>query len=296
MTARRVLVTGATGFIGRTALAPLGALGFEVHAVARAPRPDAAGGVRWHRADLLAGEGPGVIRDIAPTHLLHFAWYAEHGKFWNSPHNLDWLKATLDLLRAFADAGGTRFVGAGTCAEYDWSRSRYDEASTPLLPANLYGAAKASAWLTGSAFAREAGLSFAWGRIFHLFGPGEPVTRIVPALCRAHLEGGRLDCTEGTQLRDFLPVAAVGEAFARLCADDGQGAFNIGSGRGVTLRALSARIAELAGREGDVRFGALYDAGPERLVPEIERLRATGWRPPESLDAALRESLAAARG
>jgi nucleoside-diphosphate-sugar epimerase len=296
--AGRVLVTGATGFIGRTALEPLRALGFEVHAVSRTGRPAgaaSAGEVRWHAADLLAGEGPGLVRALAPTHLLHFAWYAEHGKFWDSPLNLDWLRVSLELLRAFADAGGTRFVGAGTCAEYDWSGDRYDELETPLRPASLYGAAKASAWLTGEAFARDRGLSFAWGRVFHLFGPGEPPTRIVPALCRAHLFGEAMDCTEGTQARDFLPVEAVGEAFARLCAAGAQGAFNIGSGRGVTLREISATIASLAGAHGDVRFGARHDAGPARLVPEISRLRAVGWEPPAGLEEGLLRSIREAR-
>jgi nucleoside-diphosphate-sugar epimerase len=301
--ARRILVTGATGFIGRHALAPLRDLGFEVHAVARAipgaPPEDAAAraGVQWHEADLLApGAARALIQAARPTHLLHFAWYAEHGKFWDSPRNLDWLAATLALLRDFAEAGGERFVGAGTCAEYDWSgtaqENRFDEGSTPLRPSHLYGAAKASAFLTGSLLAKNAGVAFAWGRIFHLFGPGEPAARIVPALIRAHLLGEKLDCGSGTQARDFLPASAIGDAFARLCASDVRGAVNIGSGRETRLTELSAILSGLIGNQGDVRFGALAGATPERLVPLIRRLTAeVGWTPPETLEEGLRKTV-----
>ena len=57
---------------------------------------------------------------MAPTHLLHLAWYAEPGLFWRSPENLRWVEASLRLLRAFAEHGGQRAVMAGSCAEYAW--------------------------------------------------------------------------------------------------------------------------------------------------------------------------------
>lgn len=301
--ARRILVTGATGFIGRNALAPLQQLGFEVHATARRVPESAGPGIRWHAADLFAPDAPRTLMEtVRPTHLLHFGWYAEHGKFWDSPQNLDWLALTLSLLRGFAESGGKRFVGAGTCAEYDWAEAekdgataaayRFDEDLTPLRPTTLYGAAKASAFLTGSAYARNTGLSFAWGRVFHLFGPGEAPARIVPALINAHVRGERLDCGPEAQTRDFLPSSAVGEAFAHLCASEAQGPVNIGSGRERTLGEVSAAIASVAGTQGDVRFGILPGSGPLRLVPQVRRLTAeTGWKPPANPDAGLREML-----
>jgi nucleoside-diphosphate-sugar epimerase len=304
-TAPRVLVTGAKGFIGRGALAPLRRRGFEVHAVARA-LPDAAArdaspGVTWHAADLLVpGGARAVLEAVRPSHLLHFAWYAEHGKFWTSPLNLTWLAATLSLLRDFAEAGGTRFVGAGTCAEYDWSGDTYDEATTPLRPATLYGAAKSSAFLTGEAFAKTAGIEFAWGRIFHLFGPGEAPGRIIPTLLRAHLQGGSVECGPGNQQLDFLPSASVADAFAHLCASDARGAINIGTGQGNTLREISAKIAalnrEINGESrGEVRFGVREESGPARLVPTVARLSSTGWLPPESLETGLKAYLESER-
>jgi nucleoside-diphosphate-sugar epimerase len=292
---KRVLVTGATGFIGRSALVPLQKLGFEVHALARAlpDAPDA--GVTWHKADLLGDDAhaiPSILKAVRPSHLLHFAWYAEHGKFWTSPLNLEWLAATLNLLRGFAESGGRRFVGAGTCAEYDWSGDIYEEAATPLKPATLYGAAKASAFLTGAAYAKTAGIEFAWGRIFHLFGAGEAPSRIIPTLIRAHLHGGAVDCGGGNQKMDFLPAASVANAFAHLCAAEVEGAVNIGSGEGKSLREISALIASLAeaatGKSrGEIRFGAREDSGPSRLVPSTAKIAATGWLPPQSLASGL---------
>ena len=93
--AERVLVTGASGFVGRMVLAPLAGRGFEVHAVSRRPP---AGGATWHQADLLDGaEQHRLLRDIRPTLLVHAAWYVEHGRFWTAPENADWLEASAAL-------------------------------------------------------------------------------------------------------------------------------------------------------------------------------------------------------
>ena len=116
---RRVLVTGGAGFVGRPAVAALIARGFEVHAVGRrAP----AGAHVVHPADLLDGEARrAAVRAAGASHLLHLAWVTQPGRYWQAPENLDWTAASLDLVRAFREAGGGRAVVAGTCAEYDWT-------------------------------------------------------------------------------------------------------------------------------------------------------------------------------
>ena len=290
---RRTLVTGASGFVGSQVLESLLQRGFEVHAVARRAAENSAPDIHWHKADLLnPSETANLFRKIRPTDLMHFAWYAEHGKFWNSPLNSEWLSATEVLLKAFAENGGRRFVGAGSCAEYAWDGRDLYEENAPLQPATMYGQAKASAYLSGSSFAKAEGIEFAWGRIFHLFGPGEFPDRIVPALIRAHLSGQPLDCSQGTQLRDFLPVSDIAAAFAQLCTSGVQGAVNIGSGRAITLRELSEKISAIAGRKADIRFGAFHDSGPERLLPAVNRLvDEVGWTPPKSLDSGLEETI-----
>src|SRR5688572_5202958 len=113
---KRILVTGASGFIGRHCLPSLVQAGFEVHAAARRPLPELAPGqVIWHRVDALVPEAwAGLVQKLAPTHLLHLAWVATPGVYWSSPENLRWVESSLALLREFADSGGRRVVMSGT--------------------------------------------------------------------------------------------------------------------------------------------------------------------------------------
>jgi nucleoside-diphosphate-sugar epimerase len=187
---KKILVTGATGFIGRFTIDPLRALGYEIHTVSREPAKAAHLGpdIRIARGDLLdASFRHDFMARERFSHLLHLAWYAEHGKFWTAPQNLDWLAVSVDLIHLFAQHGGTRVVGAGTCAEYDWSYGFCSEDLTPLKPRTLYGVAKRALGEVLLSYARQIGLSAAWGRIFFTFGPYEAPSRFVASVIRALL-------------------------------------------------------------------------------------------------------------
>jgi nucleoside-diphosphate-sugar epimerase len=272
----RVLLTGARGFIGSHARSALADRGHELHA---------------NTADLLEpGAAEEVVRGARPTHLLHLAWYAVPGKFWAAPENRAWVEATLRLLRAFYAAGGRRAVGAGTCAEYDWSgNGLLSEATTPLRPATLYGRAKAET------FAAAADLGeLAWGRIFFLYGPGEHPDRLVSSVARRLLAGEEAPTSEGAQVRDFLHVADVAGAFAALLDSDVTGAVNVGSGEPVTVRAVVDTVARAAGRPDLLRPGALPQrtGEPAELVADVWRLRdQVGFRPRHDLESGIKDTV-----
>jgi nucleoside-diphosphate-sugar epimerase len=293
---RRVLVTGASGFIGRHCLKPLLDRGFEVHGASRGCRPpEVPAHVEWHSIDLLeAGTASRLLNDLKPTHLLHLAWYAIPGKYWTAPENLDWVRAGIELVRAFAESGGKRIVIAGSCAEYDWSHGILCEESTPLKPSTLYGTCKNALREVVEKFAPVSGLSWAWGRIFNLYGPWEDPRRLVPSVALSLLRGGRARCTEGEQVRDYLFVDDVAEALTCVLDSKAQGAVNIGSGEGIKIRSLVERLAGIIGSLDRVDFGVLPTPGnePSTIVAETSRLRAEAeWVRRWSLDRGLEQSV-----
>jgi nucleoside-diphosphate-sugar epimerase len=294
-TARRALVTGATGFIGRHVLEPLRACGCDVHAVSSRAIPPGRNGVTWHRANLHDKAAvSAVLTAVEPTDLLHFAWAMVPGGTAGADDQVRWVESTLGLLRGFRACGGHRAVLAGTCAEYDWRHGYCVEGITPLAPRTTYGVCKQALWSVSEAYARELDLSLAWGRIFFVYGPREPLPRFVPSLVSSLIRREAVSCTHGEQIRDYLHVDDVAHAFVALLLSDVRGAVNIASGVPVRLR----EIAEYASRRLDaaslVKLGALTSPpdDPPLLVADVRRLaNDVGWRPRLTLQSGLDDTI-----
>lgn len=280
----RVLVTGASGFLGRRVLAPLASAGYDVHAVSRAG--GTGDGATWHRADLLS-DPQTVIEAVRPDVLLHLAWTTEHGRFWTAPDNVRWVEASLALLRAFVGVGGRRAVLAGTCAEYDWTTgATMLSEDAAVAPATLYGASKAGLHRVAAAYAEQEGVAFAWGRVFFPYGPDEASERLVASVARALIAGDHAETTAGTQVRDFIHADDVAKAFAALVSSDATGPVNIGTGQGVTIREIVEALAAAAGRPELLRVGSIpmRPDDPPVVVANARRLtHEVGYTPVISL-------------
>lgn len=302
---KRVLVTGATGFIGRHSLPRLLESGYEVHAVGGQRSPETPGrDIIWHRANLLEpDDAVSLVAKVQPTHLLHFAWYAVPGKFWTAPENFDWVKATVNLMQAFARAGGRRAVMAGSCAEYDWKFDYCSELFTPCRPATLYGSCKHAAHVLLDAWSRQSGISSAWGRIFFLYGPGEHPSRLVPSVISSLLRDEPARCTHGNQVRDFMHVEDVAAAFVALLDGEVRGPVNIASGTTIALKDVVHVIADYLRKRALVQLGAIPApvGEPKALIADIGRLRdEVGFRPRHELEKGIEQMIeymaAAAQG
>lgn len=280
---KRVLVTGASGFVARQTLAPLAARGFEVHAVGRRPCPvelaDLA--LNWHTGDLLDADVRGrLLARIAPTHLLHAAWYLEPGKYTGSPRNLDWVAASIELARAFELAGGRRMVTVGSCFEYEHGRAPVLSESSPLAPSTVYGAAKQSLCTALDALSRAGELSTAWARLFYLYGPNEDPRRLIADIAGSVLAGREVATSPGLARRDYMFIADAGDALAALLASDVDGPVNVATGSAPPVRELVELVAEAAGHPELVRFGArpAPPNDPPEIRADVTRLREqVGW-------------------
>lgn len=290
----RVLLTGARGFIGRHVLALLeqNPQVAEIHAVRSPAAGDVVSGgrTRWHAVDLTAdGAASALIEAVRPTHVIHAAWVTAHNDYWESADNLRWLAASCDLLRAFQNTAGQRFVQIGTAAEYDWSCGYMVEGVTPEKPATLYGMAKRSFHDTLQTAATKFGFSAATGRVFFGYGPFENPARIIPYACRQIVRGEPADFSTGLAWRDFLYIEDLAAAVVALLFSSLQGAVNLSSGEPVQLAGIVTSLGGIGKRPELIRLGARPDrAGdPPMVVGDATRIRSTGWTPRHDLASGL---------
>ncbi|SRR6266850_1686007 len=292
---KRLLITGAGGFLGRHCLELLANGNNEVHAISRESGiHHETNHVSWHGCDLLnPGASTKLLSRLRPSHLLHLAWYAVPGKFWEAPENKLWIQASAELMRSFTENGGERFVGAGSCAEYGRHAGECQESSTPLKPDSFYGECKLAFQKHLEELNEQSGVSIAWGRVFFLYGPFEAPSRVVPYVIRSLLSGRRALCSSGSQILDFLHVRDVASAFVTLLSEDARGPLNIGSGCPIRLGDILLEIGRYTSATELIQFGARPSSEPaERVWANIQRITSeTSWRPSVSLERGIRETV-----
>ena len=293
---RRVLVTGATGFIGRHCLSPLLERSFEVHAVAQGRGLDAPDGVIWHRADLLDESAIAeLVGSVRPSHLLHTAWIMTGGRSTDSAENFRWVNASMSLVDAFARHGGQRLAITGSSFEYDLQHGFCSEGRTPSSYDSVYASCKNALRDLLEAYVPTVDMSMAWARIFFVYGPHEHPDRLVGSIASSLLRGEPAPCSHGAQLRDYMHVADVGSAMAALLDGPVEGLVNVGTGTPVPLRDIIFGVARRIGREDLIRLGdrPTPPDDPPLIAADVRRLTGeVGWHPRYGLEEGLDDTVA----
>ena len=292
----RLLVTGASGFVGSHTVRKLVNDGHEVAALVRQDSSlwrleDLVG--RFKVSRLLGGSSgslAGALEGWRPEACVHLAWYAVPGQYLhNAPENIASLMFSLRLVDELASLGCNHVVMAGTCFEYDTDLG-YLREDGPTRPVTVYAAAKLAANLVGQLRAAQLGIGFAWARLFYIYGPFEDERRLVPSLIRALIEGREFPTTSGTQVRDYMHVEDLAAALGALAVQQVSGTYNVCSGVPVTVAELIGDVARIAGDSRLIRLGALPQrpGEPRFICGDNTRLQAaTGWRPLYSLSDGL---------
>jgi UDP-glucose 4-epimerase len=284
---QRVLVTGATGFLGAPLSFRLRRAGAEVHAVSRVPRADRADGLCWWRLDMADFEAVrNLFDEVKPTTVFHLG-----GRVTAAPgldlvqstfHSL--LASTVNLLTAAAQVGCRRVVVTGSLEEPLGN-------SAEPIPSSPYAAAKWAANGYARMFHRLYETPVVIVRPFFTYGPAQPEHRVIPYTILSYLRGGRPKLSSGQRRLDWVYVDDVIDGLLLAGSRPAiEGAtIDLGSGEPVSVRDVVIRIRDLLGSSADPDFGAEPDRplSAPRGADIGAAFSTLGWRAVTTLDAGL---------
>lgn len=290
---KKVLITGANGFIGKYCIELLKNLDYEIHAIDKKITSDQKeSDIFWYQVDLLErDEIFNIIEHVKPTHLLHMAWYTSNNGYDETIH-YEWVKVGIDIIVAFTKFGGKRILGIGTCAEYDWGHSFMSEDSTPLHSDSAYGASKHALHIVSDQFCQQQNLSYAWARIFFVYGPKENKNRLLPYTINSILKGKEVLITNIEKLRDYLHVEDVAQAIVSILDSDIQGSINICSGKPIRIKEIVNYIGKKLNGEHLIKDKSMPSSqrDPFCIIGNNRRLtEEVGWKETINLEDGLND-------
>jgi len=261
-----VLLTGASGFVGAQVLKQLLSRGMKVRLVIR------------EGTEVKLPNSPSIEKIISTKDLfsesiewwsrayegvelvIHCAWYAEPKKYLDSPINIACLEGSINMSLAASKSFVKKFVGIGTCFEYD-SSFGYLSVNTPLLPKNMYSASKVSTFLLMSQIFSQSQTEFLWCRLFYLYGEGEDSRKLAAYVKKQLASNLPVRLTDGIQTRDYLDIYEAATQIVDAALTNAKGPINICSGIPITVRDFVSKLAKNKLELDLLQFGA-HESNP----------------------------------
>ena len=269
---KRILITGSQGFVGRQVVRSLLELKKEMTLVVR--DKSVLDDYPSELVELIVS--PDLFAETSEwwfftcngiDTIIHCAWNMQQDSRNSIEANAKCFHGTLNLAKGAVKAGVRRFVGIGTCAEYDADSGVVDVTSR-LQPITVYGGAKLATFGMLFSYFFQKNVEFAWARLFYLYGENDKPDRLIPYIRRQIATGQPCRLGKGSKIRDYLDVSVAGKMIVTLALGRKCGAFNICSGKGRTLRNIAETIANEFSRKDLLRFDVKNESefDPPKLV------------------------------
>lgn len=288
---KKLFVTGATGLIGKELATPLLQAGFEVYALT-IDEQNPNNGFHWLKGNLFDHKDiKAAMETVKPHYLLNMAWCTV-GDYLTSDLNYNFLTAGIHLLKQFKDNGGKRAVFTGTCFEYKFKDTPLYETDEIDADKTTYTFCKNKLHETASYFCTKHNISFAYGRIFYVYGRNENKTRLTGMVLDKLARNEEVIIKSGNLYKDYMYAKDIAGAFSSLVDSSAQGVVNICTGQAITIKDFVLEIARQMGKEHLVIFKDEPSNQPPRIVGDNTRLtKEVGYQMHYNLSQAVQDLL-----
>ena len=289
----KILLTGATGFIGSAFARIALARGHEVAglilptekvpaSLAEAPHFTA---IRGSLQNLPWNE----IAAYQPKTCVHAAWITTPGVYLESPENYKFLEHSVEFLRNVRERGTKHIVALGTCIEYRITDAALSETHTPIDPTTVYSRCKNELRLKLEEEATHDSFRLCWARVFYPYGPGEHPSRLCSSILARLTQGEKVVLKTPQSTKDYIFIEDLAEALLTVTEKRFEGTINLGTGVGVSVREIARTLSAMLGREHLVDEAQETAVDPlGYVVADASRIRGLGWKPAHTLEQGLR--------
>ena len=267
----KILITGATGFIGSYVYKKIIQTDYQIYAISRIEH---IGLPNFYQLDILNHKAvDNFIAYIKPDVLIHLAWDVEHGEFWNSRNNFTYADASINLFSCFIKNGGRKILAAGTCAEYPTSPKAVSEHCSYEEELSVYGNAKKLVYQYLESQLKTFVFDFTWFRIFGIFGLGEDKKRFFPSVIHAIKSREIFEIKTPDAFVDYVYVGDLASFIIDCIQKDGLTAINIGTGNSISIVDMYKTIENYINCGSFKIIKTITEAGKNSRIPNCYKLK-----------------------
>lgn len=272
-----ILLTGATGFIGRAVMRLLLDRGHDVLALSRSTSlPQESERGHWLSASLEAVPWE-KIEPFAPEVLVHAAWVSTPGVYLDSPENAELQRQSKMLFETAYERGIPKIVALGTCIEYALDKRTPLKESDACAPKSPYACAKHELHQELAALAGRHEANYVWGRVFYPYGVGEHPKRLGSSIIRSLRARESVNIRTPESVKDYIYIDDLASAIVCCIEQRCHGAYNLGSGEGVRVVDMVNEMVKHVNFSDTLQIAQSIEDPFPYVVADNARLEALGW-------------------